>query len=266
MFVVLDKPIAWPLNWTGPYALRGLGASGPLTPGQQSAEGTVSVVAGAVGTGVALAAAIPGVVTTALVPGLIAASAVPIIGAAIAAVTLIIVEIIANSGCGQTCIETSQWANQAEQGLIQNIQAYFGNTPRYQSQQALALANFDAIWAQLQAICGGAGTGDAGKRCITDRQRGACTWQQSSTSALLGYPGEPQTGCWNWFNGYRDPIANDPDVQPDDSVSTVAAALSSGGSAATSASTPGTAAASTPTWIWLALGALGIWTVYEFTK
>ena len=67
MLMVLDKPIAWPLNWTAPYALRGLGASGPLTPGQQSAEGTVSVVAGAVGTGVALAAAIPGVVTTALV-------------------------------------------------------------------------------------------------------------------------------------------------------------------------------------------------------
>jgi hypothetical protein len=33
---------------------------------------------------------------------------------------------------------------------------------------------------------------------------------------LLAYPGEPQVGqCWNWFNGYLDPIVNDPDVATD---------------------------------------------------
>src|ERR1035441_7974689 len=170
----------------------------------QGALNTTGIVAGAASVGVSAAA----------IGGLLAASAVPIIGAAIAAATLIITQIIKNSGCGQTCIETSQWANQAEKALEQNIAAYFSNSPRYVSQQTLALANFDAVWAQLQATCGQPGTGNAGVRCISDRQSGACTWKQSSTSTLLGYPGEPQPGeCWNWFSGYRSPIANDAVVE-----------------------------------------------------
>ena len=214
MYLSLQSPIAWPLNLDG-YSTIPWGL-GNVT----SAENTTGIVSGAASVGVSAAA----------ISGLIAASAVPIVGAAIAAATLIITQIIKNSGCGQTCIETSQWANQAEQGLIKNIQAYFGNSPRYASQQASALANFDAIWAQLQAICGQPGTGNAGVRCITDRQAGACTWKQTTSSPLLAYPGEPQPGeCWNWFNGYRDPIANDPDVQPDSAASTVASATSEAG-------------------------------------
>ena len=214
MYLTLTQPIAWPLNYNN-GALYGLG---DVT----GAENTVGIVSGAAMVGTSIAA---------MIPNLLAASAVPIVGAAIAAATLIITQIIKNSGCGQTCIETSQWANQAEKGLIQNIQAYFGNSPRYASQQTLALANFDAIWSQLQAICGQAGTGNAGVRCITDRQDGACTWKQTATSPLLAYPGEPQVGeCWNWFNGYRDPIANDPDVQPDSVASTVSSVTTAAGS------------------------------------
>jgi hypothetical protein len=215
MYLTLTQPIGWPLNYSdgGWYGLGDV----------QGALNTTGIVSGAAAVGVSAAA----------ISGLIAASAVPIIGAAIAAATLIITQIVKNSGCGQTCIETSQWANQAEQGLIKNIQAYFSNSPRYASQQALALANFDAIWAQLQAICGQAGTGNAGVRCITDRQAGACTWKQTSNSVLLPYPGEPQAGeCWNWFSGYRDPIANDPDVQPDTVASTAGSVASSATAAA----------------------------------
>lgn len=124
------------------------------------------------------------------------------------------ISLIMNSGCGVTCVETSDWANQAENLLKQNISTYFGlPAPRSAADQAAALANFDTIWSGLQSRCGASGTGTAGIKCISDREAGACTWQQTSTSPLLSYPGEPQPGtCWNWFSGYRDPIANDPDV------------------------------------------------------
>lgn len=150
-------------------------------------------------------------VSGALAAGLIPASAVPIIGPAIAAAALIATLLIKNSGCGQTCIQTSAWANQAAAALQQNSDAYFAlPVPRHRANQQLALQTFDQIWAKLVELCGDSQWGDAGKRCISDRQAGACVWHQNRSG---GHPGEPQMGaCWNWFNGYRDPIANDPNV------------------------------------------------------
>lgn len=157
---------------------------------------------------------------TGLILGMAPALAVPIIGAAIVAVTILATVLIKNSGCGQTCIETSGWANQAEPLLRQNIAAYFGiAAPRSQSQQNAALANFDAIWATLVNMCSAPATGDAGVRCISDRQSGACKWNATADSP---WPGGPAAGaCWNWFNAYRDPIANDSNVVAD-SVSSIA--------------------------------------------
>jgi hypothetical protein len=153
--------------------------------------------------------------------GAIAGPVGAVIGAGIGLITTLVSALIANSGCGVTCVETSSWANQAEPLLLQNVQAYFAQpAPRSLSSQQAALANFDSVWETLQQQCSQAGTGDAGQRCISDRQSGACTWKQSSTSPLLAYTqyGEPATGsCWNWFSGYRDPIANDPDVTDDSS-------------------------------------------------
>jgi hypothetical protein len=140
-------------------------------------------------------------------------AAVPIVGAALAAATLVVQYLVANSGCGQTCIETSSWANQAAAALQKVMDAYFAlPAPRTESQQALAIANFNTIWAQLQQACGQAGTGNAGVKCISDRQAGACTWKQAYAPV---YPGEPNIGeCWNWFNGYLGPIQDD-QVVPD---------------------------------------------------
>jgi hypothetical protein len=162
---------------------------------------------------------------TGMILGMTAAQAVPIIGAAIAGITILATYLIKNSGCGQTCIETSQWANQAEPVLRQNIAAYFNEpAPRSQSQQNAALANFDTIWARLSQMCGDPSTGDAGKRCISDRQSGACTWKATADSP---WPGGPAQGaCWNWFNAYRDPIANDPNVVADSASSVVSGAVS----------------------------------------
>ena len=158
--------------------------------------------------------------TAAGILGVSTAVAIPIVGAAIVGITILAAALIKNSGCGQTCIETSGWANQAEPLLRQNIAAYFGiAAPRTQSQQNAALANFDAIWATLVNMCSNPSTGNAGVRCISDRQSGACKWNATADSP---WPGGPAAGaCWNWFNAYRDPIANDPNVVAD-SVSSIA--------------------------------------------
>jgi len=164
--------------------------------------------------------------------GMLPATAIPVIGAAIAGVATLAEILIKNSGCGITCVETSQWANQAEPVLSQNILAYFSQpAPRSRDQQTAALNIFDTTWARLQQVCGQPGTGNAGKRCISDRQAGACTWKQRADSPLLNVPGEPQPGaCWNWFSGYRDPIANDSQVAGGGSVSSLLSSISGGGS------------------------------------
>jgi hypothetical protein len=117
------------------------------------------------------------------------------------------------SGCGQPCIQATNIVNQAEPYLQQNILAYFAQpAPRTPASQAAALQQFDSIWQGVQASCT-AIPGQPGQDCISDRQSGSCKWKQTTTSPLLAIPGEPQPGdCWNWFSGYRDPIANDTDV------------------------------------------------------
>jgi len=154
------------------------------------------------------------------------AAAVPIVGAALAAATMLVRYLVANSGCGQTCIVTSQWANQGADALQQVMDAYFAlPAPRTEAQKALAIANFNTIWKQLEAACGQAGTGDAGKRCISDRQAGACVWKQKYAPV---YPGQPQVGeCWNWFNGYLKPIQDDPVIPDPTPTSEVSAAVDS---------------------------------------
>ena len=87
-----------------------------------------------------------------------AAIAIPLVGAAFAGV-LMGVEAILHSGCGQTCVVTSQWANQAERLLRQNCDTYFAQSPRTTSDQQSALNVFDADWAGLVQRCSQAGLG-----------------------------------------------------------------------------------------------------------
>lgn len=168
----------------------------------------------------------------------------PLLGAAVSgAITAAgaIANVIAGifSGCGDTCVKTSQFANQVEPLLQQNVAKYLEQPIRTQSMQAAFLQVFDQAWSQLVQLCSNPQYGSAGQRCITDRQRGACTWHgnpgqwvQDATGNWTVQAGP--AGCWNWFNGYRDPIANDPAVVPD---SVLTAPTSSSG--ATAASTPG---------------------------
>lgn len=207
------------VTWGGFYPKRGLGDADAII--KQS---------GQLATPIAQAVAAPSV---AGILGVSTSVAVPIIGAAIVGITIGVIELIKLAkGCGQTCIQTSQWANQAEELLKQNIAAYFAlPAPRPMSARNAAINNFNVVWAQLQQLCGQPGTQAAGQRCISDRQQGACVWKQTVDSVLLKYPGEPQPGeCWNWFSGYLDPIANDPNVAPDSLASEASDALQQVGS------------------------------------
>ena len=194
--------------------LRGFGA---ITANQGVAIGTSTAT-------VAVTATLAPTIAAAL--GFTVAATIPIIGAAIALIGFGI-EAIINSGCGQPCVVTTQWANQAEAALQQNIAAYFAiPAPRPLSVQQAAMANYTAIWNSLVQQCSATSLGAPGQRCISDRQEGSCVWKQ--TAAALPPWGTPAVGaCWNWYNGYFEPIATDPNVTDDGGVATVTAAASS---------------------------------------
>lgn len=200
---------------------------------------TVQSIASIAATGIATTTSILGALgSTLTVFGL----ALPVVGTAIAAIIGIGLA-IANvfKGCGQTCVAATNIANQCDTLLSQNVNAYTGSPVRYASMQAAALNTFDTTWAAMQQACGDPSLGAAGQRCITDRQRGACTWKASAggwnadgTYTKWGAAGSG-SDCWNWFIGLRDPIANDPFVQPDPVA----------GSSSTSTGTPATSTGST---------------------
>lgn len=183
---------------------------------QQSAQQAVQF--GSVGA----SAAVSALVAMHLIP----LSAVPFVGPALAGAALVVSLLVKNSGCGQTCIQTSSWANQAADALQKASDAYFAQpAPRSKSSQDLFINTFNQVWARMAELCGDPQWGDAGKRCISDRQRGACTWKQKYAPV---HPGQPQIGeCWNWFNGILDPVANDPDVVHDSLLQSSSTSVSS---------------------------------------
>lgn len=148
------------------------------------------------------------------------------VGALIGAAAAALIEVgslIAGAfqGCGETCTWTSDEANKVGDYLLQNLRAYTA-APYDPQLQTAALNNFDTAWPGLLQACGQSSLGTAGQNCIGDRQRGACTWKASpggwvaDPSAPGGYSwtdwGAAGSGdsCWNYFVGFRDPIANDP--------------------------------------------------------
>ena len=132
-------------------------------------------------------------------------------------------------GCGNTCVEATNIANQVGPILGNNLETYLSAPIHYASMQAAALNNFDTAWAALEQGCSNPALGSAGKACISDRQAGGCTWKvaepfgwtqgaDGSWSYVPAGAADPNgTICWNWFSGMRDPIANDPTVVPDPS-------------------------------------------------
>lgn len=144
------------------------------------------------------------------------------VGAAVAAVIAVgsLIAGLVGQGCGSSCIIASNDANKIEPILQQNLQAYLSSPVHYASLQKAALNNFDTTWQLLVTACADPSLAAAGKRCTSDRQQGSCAYKTSAGGWQNGkytYPGANGSGssCWNWFIGYRDPIANDPTVVPD---------------------------------------------------
>src|SRR5579885_1405464 len=108
-------------------------------------------------------------------------------------------------GCGQTCILATQIVNKVEPYLQQNLQLYLSNPNRTACDQAAHLAAFDQMWQYVVQSCGNASLGQAGQNCINDRGPNGCTWRNDGH----GGPAGSGSVCWDWFIGYRDPIAND---------------------------------------------------------
>lgn len=193
---------------------RGFGAA-PLTTSQQFAAG---ITAGAA-TGAQTALVTGSNIEGAVAGGLMAAA--PFAGPAapflIAASALVAPIGAMFAGCGQSCVVTSQMANQAQAGLEQLKSSYFALPVHYASAQAGTLAYMDQIFAWLRQACGNPQMGSAGVNCIQERLvRGApAPW----------CPNPGHVGC-DWITAYRDAVANDPAVVPDPSpVSAVAAAF-----------------------------------------
>lgn len=191
--------------------------------------------------------------TSGIIGALTAASAVGVatgIGAAVVgliAISKVIYDLV--QGCGETCIAASNIANQVGDQISQAMHLYMSQPVHYESMQTAYLNLFDTAWAQLQNMCSNPQLGSAGQACISDRQAGACKWTSSPggwnqnpdgtwTYTWAG-PAGSGTACWNYFNGMRDPVANDPTVVPDPptAASEIAAAVS-GTSTSTTDLTP----------------------------
>ena len=213
MYLTLASPAAWPVDWGGPVWGLGAASTAPISTQLESAG------AGTLGTAAAILALSPA--TGPFAP--FVAGAAAIVG--------LLATLGVGSGCGQSCVLSSQYANQAEAALAQNIQSYFAiPAPRDPASQSAAEALFMQVWDDLEAQCSNPSLGTAGQKCISDRQAGACTWKQTTDSPLLDIPGDPQPGeCWNWFNGYYQPIVSDPDVAATSPISDASSVLASVG-------------------------------------
>jgi hypothetical protein len=101
---------------------------------------------------------------------------------------------------GQRRITATEVVNQVEPVLQQNLDGYFGISNRSTALQSEALKYFDEMWDVVVDACGVDELGQAGRRCISDRERG---------------------GQFHWFERYRDPIANDTEVREATLIETV---------------------------------------------
>jgi hypothetical protein len=120
-------------------------------------------------------------------------------------------------GCGQTCVQATQIVDTVERDYLKpNLAAYMNAPTHFRSNQVKALEVFDYAWSQVLAGCGDPALQAAGRRCISERERGGTApW----------CPTADHRGC-DWFTLYRDPIANDPNVVDDPAPKTVGETIS----------------------------------------
>lgn len=145
--------------------------------------------------------------------------AAPFVAAAGAVASMVSQVAAMFQGCGQTCVETSDAANQAGAIATQIRDNYLAEPVHYASLQQIAVDGIQKIFAQLQQVCSNPAMGAAGQRCISERlvKGGTAPWCPTST------------GC-DWITVILDPVLNDPDVVPDPTTaSSIVSTLTSSG-------------------------------------
>lgn len=244
--------------WDDPVARHGWGGLWGL--GQ--CPGATGMTSSSIASMAASGAATTGTILTTLAHMAIISSAfgpAAIVGAAVAGLTAVGIAIAKIfSGCGCTCVEATSIANQVAPYLQQNVDHYVNSPVRYKSMQTAALNNFDTAWSALVQACSNPALASAGARCISDRQRGSCAYKTSPGSGCpsdqsncwtqdasgkctfnRGGPNGSGNACWDWFSGFRDPISNDPCVQPDPTSADVASGATASQISSASTSTSG---------------------------
>jgi hypothetical protein len=162
------------------------------TVGASTAISTGSNVAGAVAGGFEAAAPFFG-------------PAAPII----AAIGLLVAPIAKMfQGCGQTCVQATQYANQADAAAQQIHDLYFAQPVRTVAMQQAALNGILQMADWLRQACSNPALGAAGQRCISERivPGGTAPW----------CPNPGNLGC-DWYSTLIYPIQNDTGVVPDPS-------------------------------------------------
>lgn len=179
------------------------GAIAGTFAGIQTALTTGSVVQGGIMAGLSAAAMIPGPQQ----PFIIAA----------AALAGPIMQMF--KGCGKTCVQATEIANQAEQALVKIKDDYLSQPVRTRSSQLVAIHIFDDVLGKMYQACSNPALVVAGQKCVSERlvRGGTAPWCPTGT------------GC-DWLTLYRDPIANDTGVVDDPASSGVPfASTESGG-------------------------------------
>jgi hypothetical protein len=201
----------------------GLGQATP-TLGQQATVGTVLGSQVGLTTALSTGSATEGAIAGGLA---LAGAFVPVAGPFIEALAGLVGPIASLfKGCGSTCTQATQYANQAVSVIEQAFAQYWAQPVRYASSQQAYLNAFDQIWGWMQQACGNPQLGAAGEACISERARGgASTWCCNSNGQWNYGPKTVTTTITNVGNGkcvgcdmfvtLRDPVAQDTGVQPD---------------------------------------------------
>lgn len=153
-------------------------------------------------------------------------------------------------GCGNTCVEATKIADQAQFALEQVRDKYFAQPVRYKASQVAALYAVEQVIGYINQACGNPALGAAGQRCISERtvRGGTAPWCPTGR------------GCDYWTE-YYDPIANDPDVVPDPQGTAVSGAGAGAGAAGTGSGVAGFAAAPMPLLLLIGAAALVLFVV-----
>lgn len=176
---------------------------GASVPGTSSTLGDLKTAAGITAGAASAAAGIMGALSatataTAIATG-IGAAVVALVGIGYAIAGIF-------SGCGQTCVLSTEAANAAGDRLNAILSAYKSAPVHYVSLQRGALTLVVGTMQALCNACSNPALGDAGKRCISERlvRGGTAPW----------CPNAGHVGC-DYLATFYDPIANDKTVVPD---------------------------------------------------